>query len=86
MKTDLIVPVVHLNGTGKQDLIDMRERVDETLRLALAALKQMAPNGRDYYPVPGLMDRAVEQHFRRMRVLTDLQDELEEEIRQIDQA
>jgi hypothetical protein len=80
----LILPVVHLNGTSKQELLELREGAYQALTRAVEALRNMAPNGRDFYPVPGRMDLALAQHTRRMKVLTDLMKEIEEECLEID--
>ena len=77
---EVVTPIVHLNGTGKGDLEQVRLDVYDALGAALDALRQMAPNGRDYYPEPGRMDRAVEQHERRMRMISGLQDEIVAEL------
>src|SRR5262245_4361012 len=45
---DLIVPVVHLGGTDKQDLVDQLIEADNALRKALQALSAAAPHARDY--------------------------------------
>jgi hypothetical protein len=83
-ETKLVTPIVHLNGTSKAELLRLREEFYAALDAAVAALREMAPNGRDYYPgEAGLMERAVEQHRRRCASLTDLMREMEEECRAI---
>jgi len=79
----LVLPVVHLNGTSREELMDQREKAWEAIGDAFEAVKQMAPNGRDYYPIDGLLEKAIEQHKRRLRTLQELQDELQEEIDRI---
>jgi predicted HAD superfamily phosphohydrolase len=81
----LIVPILHLNGTSKQELVQLRCQAYRALDKAIEALKNMAPHGRDYYPVPGLLTKAQEQHLRRLKALADVQAELEEEVIQLDQ-
>jgi len=80
---ELVLPIIHLNGTSREELLEQLEVAHSALLNALLAIKRSAPNGRDYYPVPGLLDRAIEQHGRRMRILTDLMRELEEECKKI---
>lgn len=75
----VICPIVHLNGTSRQQLEDQIDDVYEACHVLLKALKNAAPNGRDYYPQPGLMDQAVAQHNRRMKVVTDLLKEVTEQ-------
>lgn len=79
-KPELIHPIFHLNGTGRGDLLEQREAVYDALGAALYWLEKMAPNARDYYPEPGLFDRAVLQYRRRRRMLKDLQADIEAEI------
>ncbi len=80
----LVLPIVHLNGTSKQELLEQRETAYAAVQTALDALRGMSPNGRDYYPVPGRLELALEQHTRRMKTLTDLMKELEQECLGID--
>lgn len=75
----IVTPIVHLNGTSKDELLALRENVYSALDSTLAALRQMGPNGRDYYPEPGRMQRAEDQHRRRCQLLTDLMEEIEQE-------
>lgn len=79
----IVCPVVHLNGTSRTDLMQQIEDAYDACRNLLTKLKAAAPNPRDYYPVSGLMDKALEQHNRRMKVVTDLMTELEEQASQM---
>lgn len=79
MKTEtenLVLPIVHLNGTSKSQLLDDREAVYYALGQAYDALKQMGPNGRDYYPIPGRMELAIEQHRRRLAAIDAIRNEI----------
>jgi len=69
MTPSLILPIVHLNGTSRAELIGQRREVLNHLRRAITALYAMSPNGRDYYPVRGLFDQARDQHARRLEYL-----------------
>lgn len=63
----LIVPMVHLNGTSKESLMDALERAHNALYKACDALIDTAPNGRDYYPMPaGSLAKAQAQHRSRL--------------------
>ena len=77
----MIAPIVHTNGTSRDELVDQLCRAGAALRLALDALSEAAPNARDYYPEPGRLALAQLQHADRVRrlhsVLTDLQIEAE---------
>lgn len=79
----LVVPIVHPNGTGIEKLMSARDDTWDAIGKAYAALKRMAPNGRDYYLSPGLLEKAQEQHMRRLRILDDLKDEIAAEMREI---
>jgi len=84
MADQIVTPIVHLNGTSKEALLEQREVVYQALRTVERALCQMAPNGRDYYPEPGRMDKAQAQHERRMGMVKTLLDEVMEEACSID--
>jgi hypothetical protein len=43
-------PTVHLNGTGKADLLEAARTAYSALGEARRALQGVCPNGRDYYP------------------------------------
>lgn len=76
MQAHLVLPIVHLNGTSRERLIEQLCDAGGAVIAAIEALAQTAPNGRDYYPVPGLLARAEEQHRRRIAGLVALHDEL----------
>jgi hypothetical protein len=44
------LPIVHLNGSGGQALLDQYERIVVALNAALDAFNAASPHGRDYYP------------------------------------
>jgi hypothetical protein len=75
----IVSPIVHCNGTSAAELLDLRETAYAALDAAAAALCQMAPNGRDYYPQPGLMTQADAQHRRRVQAIRDIMQEIEAE-------
>lgn len=80
-KPAIVAPIVHLNGSGRQNLIDALANAYSAIEQAAEALKQTAPNGRDYYPAgPEALEAASSQYIRRNRALRDLQEELQEEI------
>ncbi len=62
------IPTIHLNGTGKERLLNAYETALASLEQAYNDLKQAAPNGRDYY-VQGntALDEATIEHMRRLR-------------------
>lgn len=76
--TALQMPHVHLNGTGKQTLIDDLSSASDALNAAYAALKRTAPNCRDYYPIgAAAMDAAQRQHFDRLKRLDEIKAEID---------
>lgn len=44
-------PLLHMNGSGKANLLPPAMETARALRKAQAALREMAPNQRDYYPL-----------------------------------
>lgn len=80
-KPAVVAPIIHLNGSGEQALIDALAAAYSAIDSAAEAIKQTTPNGRDYYPAgPAALEAARKQYTRRIRALRDLQDELNEEI------
>jgi hypothetical protein len=76
--TTLQMPMVHLNGTGKDSLLEQLSNASDALNDAYAAIKQAVPNGRDYYPLgPAAMQAATDQHFDRLRRLDAIKAELD---------
>ena len=74
-----VLPIVHMNGTSREDLVSQRCEALTAIRDAMGSLARMTPNGRDYYPVDGLLQEAQEQHQRRYLLLRGLADEIEAE-------
>ena len=72
-------PLIHLNGTSRQSLLDQLCDAGEAVRKAMDALCQASPNGRDYYPLgPEAYKRALDEHQSRYDRLTSVRRELEE--------
>jgi hypothetical protein len=77
----MIVPVIHLNGSGREnltrDLCDAREAV----AMAHAALAKCAPHMRDYYVLGDDADEiysaARAEHVARMQALSTVASDLE---------
>ncbi len=76
----IVLPIIHMNGTCRAALVEELCAVYSAVNAALDTLRQAGPNGRDYYPVPGLMTQAEEQHRRRGAVLKELAYEIEEQV------
>jgi hypothetical protein len=89
MSKELILPHVHLNGTGRQTLIDDRDAAWWKVNEAFEALKACAPNMRDFYPLENgteIWQAAEDQHRRRLAVLSDLMNELEAELERLQET
>lgn len=83
----MIIPLVHVNGTDKQTLLDLRFEVLQHLRTTLNAFYNMAPHPRDYYlQVSKHFESAIEQHNHRVTIVSALIDEMRKEIEAIDQV
>ena len=79
------IPVVHLNGTSKEELLRLYDDAFTKLESAYQALKQAAPNGRDYYPMsPFAIAGAQNDHQNRLRLIDSVKHELEEIMTGID--
>lgn len=65
----MIKPIININGTSPDELIQTRRKAIEALDNAMKALQEMTPNGRDY---PGNQElcRADRQlHYSRFAQL-----------------
>ena len=76
VQQEIVCPIVHRNGTSAKELVEQLQAVSLSLLDVLNALYAAAPNGRDYYPVPGLLEKATAQHRRRCKVIEDLRVEI----------
>lgn len=72
----IVLPVIHLNGTSRAQLVDQLRDAYMALREAKEKLMHAAPNARDYYPVPGRWELALKQHRQRLQVIDLLMTEL----------
>lgn len=82
----MTIPTVHLNGTSKASLLGQLEDASNALEAAYKALKQAAPNGRDYYlDGPDAITAATAEHMDRLRRLDSVKDEIDELARKIDE-
>jgi len=74
----IMAPRVHLNGTGREVLLEDYLDAKEAVRLAIGALKACAPNGRDYYVIgPEAIEVAQKQHADRVHRLVLVFQELD---------
>jgi hypothetical protein len=72
------LPTIHHNGTSKERLIEALCEASAKLDDAYQALKQTAPNGRDYYPQgPEALQRATAEHLDRLRRVDAVKNEID---------
>jgi len=74
-KPKIVIPLLHLNGSGYDNLIKLRMDVYVSVKAALNTLCQMAPHARDYYIAENhdeLYEQARVQHRKRLDVLKNL--------------
>lgn len=82
----IVAPIIHLNGTSKERLLEALNNAWVALSVtAYDAMKETAPNGRDYYLKPGTMEQAIAQHNRRLKVIDDLAEELSQQMELINE-
>lgn len=75
----MMIPTVHLNGDSKQSLIDPLCDASMAINSAYDALKQTAPNGRNFYTQgPGALGKATDEHMDRLRRLDAIKTEIDE--------
>ena len=70
---EVVLPVLHPNGDRPETLLGSLENAYAAVGAAMDALRQCAPNGRNFYPVPGRMQQAEVQHrTRQVHLITVL--------------
>ena len=75
---ELQAPLVHLNGSGKDHLIDNLCGASQALNGAYEVLRRVCPNGRDYYPLgSAAMARAEQEHRSRLERLDQIKAEID---------
>lgn len=84
MSQEIMIPIIHLNGTSKKDLVDQYENAIQALEEALQVVLKSAPNGRDYYPLgEGAYGIAFNQHVTRIGKINSVISELSSIVEQI---
>jgi len=81
----VITPIIHLNGDRREALMAQLEHAYHAVSAAMDALRQCAPNGRNYYPEVGRFDKAETQYEGRMAHLRAVRDSLQAEVIKIQQ-
>ena len=84
-KEEIVYPVVHLNGTGKNSLISEYEKAGHAVSMAIKTMQENCPNARDYYLIPGSFKEAMEQHTDRILRLKSVFKEIETILDNIDE-
>lgn len=73
----IIHPVVHLNGTSREFLLEQYSEAADALRQAIRTLP--APHGRDYYPKGDkVWLEANMQHIERLKKLESVLKDIQE--------
>lgn len=72
----MITPQLNINGSSADDLIDPRLKAMANLDLAIEALSQVTPNGRDYpgNAVACTADR--EEHYDRLNLIAAIRESI----------
>jgi len=79
-----VPPVVHLNGSSRESLLNSRFDAIDALNEAGDKLAKAGPNNRDYYPKgPEYCEQAMSQHDERIEALKSIIAALYEEIESI---
>ena len=70
-------PVIHINGTSRDQLLEGYCEMVYALNDALAAMHRNPPNGRDYYPSGDeSITKATAEHRARIEAVTTVWKEL----------
>lgn len=75
----MIRPILNINGTSAEELIQTRRNAIDALDAVMKALQEMTPNGRDY---PGQQDRCRtdrELHYSRFAQLDAMRNRILDE-------
>lgn len=74
----MMIPTIHLNGTGKTTLLDELKVAHGAVTAAVDALRQVTVHGRDYYPQgPDAYKQARHEMDERLRSMNDIAVELQ---------
>jgi len=70
-------PTIHLNGTGRNALIEQYRASLHAVNEAIEVLRQNGPHGRDYYTQEeDTFGWAVNEHMDRIAAMVKVKDEL----------
>jgi hypothetical protein len=79
MSDNLMHPIINLNGTSPEALIDARLGALSAGRAMMNALGFIAPNGRDYIGRPDAYKRDLAIYSARRVAIATILDDLEQE-------
>lgn len=76
---EFMVPMIHLNGSDADDLLDGVVEGMSKLNATIATLRRNGPHMRDYYayPMEGAFENAQDQHADRLKRVESVLRELE---------
>jgi hypothetical protein len=78
-KPDVVAPIVNINGTSINELLEQTQAAAFAVQTAYRALQLAAPHGRDYQTAPeGTYRKAREQYNIWMDQLQDIHNGLNE--------
>lgn len=75
------LPLIHSNGTSKESLVNKLCAASNALDSAYQALKETAPNARDYYPLINpeqLFNKAIAEHMDRLKRLDQIKEDIDQ--------
>ena len=75
----MIQPIININGTSRDEHVAMRRTALDAIRVAIDALRPLAPNGRDYPGQPERCEADRMAHFDRLAALQALSREITQE-------
>jgi hypothetical protein len=76
LNSDLTFPIIHPNGTSAEELRAGYVAATRAVQAAITAVSQCNPNGRDYYPAPESLNRAISEQQKRLNSLAQIASDL----------
>ncbi len=71
------MPVIHMNGTSRDRMVEQYCAARQAVLDAIEALAKIDVNGRDYYPLgPDAITIARSEHYDRMEALSNVASDL----------
>lgn len=76
-------PIITMNGDSRRELVNQRIAAMRGIAAAMTAMKEMAPDGRNYIGDPGLLAKDKAIFAERYAILSRLREEIQEEALEI---